>query len=134
MDNCVLEINVLLDEVIDVKGNSGCATMILFHGSSDCSNFKGKILPGGVDTQKEAAGDSRFLSARYILEGIDCEGKACRIFIENNGEVKQLSGGGVIKTKPVIYTDSEALKWMETADLSGTVTGAPGGVTISFYL
>ena len=36
-------------------------------------------------------------------------------------------------SKPLIYTDSEALKWMETADISGTVTGTEKGVLISFY-
>lgn len=133
MEKPILVIDVLLDEIFNVEGTVGKATMILFHGSCDCENFKGRILPGGVDTQKEAAGEPRFLSARYILEGKDCDGKECHIFIENNGETAPLSGDGVIHTKPIIYTDSEALKWMETADIRGTVTGAPGGVTISLY-
>lgn len=132
MNKCVLKIDVLLDEIFNVEGTAGKATMILFHGSCDCENFKGKILPGGVDTQKETAGKPRFLSARYILEGKDCEGKDCHIFIENNGETAPISDGGIIHTKPIIYTDSDALKWMETADLKGTVEAAPGGVTISF--
>ena len=134
MEKTILTIDVLLDEIFNVEGTAGKATMILFHGSSDCDNFKGKILPGGVDTQKEPAGKPRILSARYILEGKDLEGKDCHIFIENNGEVEPISDGGVIRTKPIIYTDSEALKWMETADIRGTVTGAPGGVTISFFV
>ncbi len=131
MSEAVLTIDVVLDEIIEVTGSRGKAAMILFHGESSCANFKGKILPGGVDTQKEPAGEKRLLSARYILEGRDCEGEWCRIFIENNGEVA--APGETIKTTPVIYTDSKALKWLETADLSGTVEGKPGGVFITIF-
>lgn len=131
MSEAVLTIDVVLDEIIEVTGGRGKAAMILFHGESNCANFKGKILPGGVDTQKEPSGEKRLLSARYILEGTDCEGEWCRIFIENNGEVAE--SGGMVKTTPVIYTDSKALKWLETANLSGTVEGKPGGVLISIY-
>ena len=131
MSDAVLTIDVILDDVIEVNGSAGKATMILFHGSSTGESFNGKILPGGVDTQKEPLGEKRFLSARYVLEGVDCEGQECRIFIENNG----LCGapGEIIKTKPLIYTDSKALKWLENADLTGTVEGKPGGVLISFF-
>ena len=134
MGEKILTINVKLDQIFNVEGSSGKATMILFHGDCDCDNFKGVILPGGVDTQKEPEGEPRVLSARYILEGKDCDGKDCHIFIENNGEVQPVSNGGVIHTKPLIYTDSDALKWMEKADIAGTVTGAEGGVTIDFYV
>ena len=134
MKEKILTINVKLDEIFNVEGSAGKATMILFHGDCNCENFKGEILPGGVDTQKEPAGQPRILSARYILKGKDCDGKDCHIFIENNGEIQAEGGDGLIHTKPLIYTDSEALKWMEEADISGTVTGAEGGVTIDFYV
>lgn len=133
MSECILTIDVILDEVIEVKGGAGEAAMILFHGTSDCDNFKGTILPGGVDTQKQEKGKERTLSARYILEGKDCDGKDCQIFIENNGLILPGTGPGPIHTKPLIYTDSEALRWMETADIEGTVTGTEKGVLISFY-
>ena len=119
MSKLVLTVDVVLDEVIEVNGSRGKAAMILFHGESNCENFRGKVLPGGVDTQKEPAGEKRLLSARYVLEGKDKDGKECRIFIENNGVVDK--PGADIKTTPDIYTDSEALKWLETAQLYGTV-------------
>ena len=131
MSKPVLTVNVALDEIIEVNGSRGKAAMILFHGDSDCENFKGKVLPGGVDTQKEEAGEKRLLSARYVLEGKDKDGKECRIFIENNGVVDE--PGAEVKTTPVIYTDSNALKWLETAQLYGTVQGRPGGVLISIF-
>ncbi len=126
----ILTVDVALDSVLEVKGQKGEACMILFHGSSDCKNFKGKVLPGGVDTQKEMSGEKRLLSARYILEGTDCDGENCHIFIENNGTVE---ANGEITTTPVILTDSKALSWMENADLYGTVTGIEGGVKIAIY-
>ena len=131
MSEAVLTIDVVLDEIIEVKGDAGQAAMILFHGDCDCDSFKGRILPGGVDTQKEATGEKRLMSARYVLEGVDKDGENCRIFIENNG-ICEIPGEDV-KTTPVIYTDSNALKWLETAQLYGTVQGSPTGVQISFY-
>ena len=133
MSELVLTIDVVLDNFLEVKGNKGQAVMILFHGKSECDNFNGVILPGGVDTQKQEEGAARLLSARYILEGTDCDGQKCRIFIENNGEIASPEIGDPIITRPLIYTDSKALKWMETADLYGTVEGTEGGVIISFY-
>ena len=127
----VLSVDVVIDNAYDVKGNRGNATMITFHGESNCRNFKGKILPGGVDTQKQPAGEVRTLSARYILEGEDYTGEHCHIFIENNGNI---GADGTIATTPRIFTDSAALNWLETADLTGTVNGTTNGVRICFYL
>lgn len=48
----VLTIQVSTWQMIGVKGKTAEAGMILFDGFCDCENFKGRILPGGVDTQK----------------------------------------------------------------------------------
>ena len=133
MKEPVLTVDVILDDIIEVNGSTGVAAMILFHGNCSCKNFEGKILPGGVDTQKQEHGKERLLSARYVLEGTDLEGQKCRIFIENNGAITEPGPGAVIKTTPKIYTDSKALKLLETAKLSGTVEGKEGGVFISIY-
>ena len=130
MGKAVLTIEVDIDETIEVKGSNGEACMIRFHGKSDCENFKGEIMPGGVDTQKQIGGNARTLSARYVLEGRDYTGTFCKIFVENNATVVE---GEKLKTKPIILTDSNALKWMENADLYGTVTERTGGVLISIY-
>ena len=129
MSKLVLEIEVDIDQTYNVKGSNGSATMILFHGKANCDNFKGEILPGGVDTQKEIGGNARTLSARYCLEGTDSTGTFCHMFIENNGTMS----GGAMKTTPIILTDSYALKFLETAKLSGTIGARAGGVLISIY-
>ncbi len=125
----VFSVDVIIDGAYEVKSESRSACMITFHGESNCDNFKGKILPGGVDTQKQVGSEARTLSARYILEGEDYTGEHCHIFIENNGSFQK---DETIIIKPLIITDSKALSWMETADLKGTVTGAPNGVRIAF--
>ena len=126
----VLTINVTIDDSHDVSGEAGNARMISFHGESKCDNFTGKILPGGVDTQKYYASGEKTLSARYILEGKDYTGESCRIFIETNGSI---ADDGTITTKPVVFTDSKALKWLETANLTGSVEGTRNGVKITFW-
>ena len=125
----VFSIDVVIDGVQEVKSIDGSAWMIAFHGESNCDAFQGTILPGGVDTQKLFPTGERTLSARYILEGKDSTGEACRIFIENNGTLQE---DGSMKTKPLIFTDSKALSWMASADLTGTITGTDNGVRIAF--
>ncbi len=103
--------------------------MIHFTGEADCKNFKGKILDGGVDTQKIDDGKT-FLSARYILEGTDFEGNPCKIFIENNGEVKT---GEQLITIPSVTTDSKALEYLETSALKGTIESWEKGVIVHIF-
>ena len=111
----ILRIKVYLTDHIVVEGQADTAVMLPFTGECDSPIFKGRILSGGVDTQRvDKAGKCR-LSARYTLEGIDGEGKPCRLFIQNEGV--SLPGGEMV-THPVFRTDSKALAWLETADLT----------------
>ncbi len=126
----VLTVQVRIKEALEVKGGINGVTMILFDGECECDNFKGKILPGGVDTQRLGEDGLVKLSARYIMEGVDYTGESCRIFIENNGEIKS---DGQMVTSPCILTDSDALKHLEKEKLTGTVEGAPEGVIIHIF-
>lgn len=123
----VLTVNVHITGVEEVKGQSGEACMIFFDGMAEGSGFSGKIGPGGCDTQQQAYGQARFLSARYTLLGTDGEGKSCKVFIENNGS---FDSSGNIVTHPKILTDSENLSWLEKTSLTGTIEGQEGGVII----
>jgi len=122
----VITVFVRVEQVFTVKGQAGSATMLLFSGYAESENFKGKILPGAVDCQKTNA-DGFTLSARYILEGEDREGKNCKIFIENNGAPDEK---GTIHTKPIVYTDSDFLKWLETVPLTGYISEKDGMIII----
>jgi len=129
--NEVLTINIHITGAQEVKGISGEALMISFDGDCDCKLFRGRVLPGGVDTQKQWYGESRSLSARYILEGVDEAGEKCRIFIENNGSI---AADGSIVTRPKIITDSRRLAFLEESELAGTVEGIEDGVRIHIFL
>jgi len=114
----VLRIKVYLTDSIAVEGRADKALMLPFRGECDCPLFRGRILPGGVDTQRITGDGRTALSARYALEGVDRDGQPCRIFIENTA----LSAPGQeMVTQPVIRTDSAALAWLETADLTGRI-------------
>ena len=127
----ILTVNVKLTKFDEVKGRSGEALMIHFDGNATGEYFNGIILPGGVDTQKEIKGSARALSARYILEGKDFKGNACKIFVENNGSFDE---NGNIVTHPTILTDSIDLAFLETADITGTISDIPGGVQIHLWM
>ena len=129
----VLTLQVYLDGFHEVKGHTGDACMILFHGTAGGPYFTGDILPGGVDTQKTLGDAPRALSARYVLDGHDRTGAACRIFIENNGIIDPETGA--IKTRPMILTDSEDLAFLEETDLAGTVenTEERGRIVIRIF-
>lgn len=124
----ILSVHVKIDKNFEVKSEAGSANMILFHGTAESEYFTGVILPGGVDTQSQFARTEWSLSARYILEGTDMSGQACRIFIENNGSFVD----GEIVTVPRILTDSTSLAWLEQVELEGRVIGEADGICIEF--
>ncbi len=111
----VLRIYIKQTGNCQVCGHKAFINMVLFEGECDCENFKGRVLPGGVDTQRYYEEGKGCLSARYMLEGVDKAGKPCKIFIQNEGE----HDNGFLPTTPKIYTDSEQLSWLEDADLTG---------------
>ncbi|MCF0128745.1 MAG: DUF3237 family protein [Pseudobutyrivibrio sp.] len=126
-----LTIKVAIGEIFETHGSKVVARMINFTGEAECENFKGVILPGGVDTQKEIDGACLLLSARYMLKGVDRDGQECCIFIENNGEAK-IPPLDMI-TKPIVVTDSKALAYLEKAELEGTIEPWEKGVIIHIF-
>ena len=125
----VLTVAVRITGTAEVKGRAGEAAMLRFEGVAESAFFRGRVCPGGVDTQKQAPGGVRSLSARYILEGEDYTGCPCRIFLENNARL----AGGELVTEPSALTDSEALSFLETMPLRGTLTAREGGVTVHIF-
>ncbi len=122
-----LRIKVYLTDNIAVEGHQDKAVMLPFTGSCECPLFTGKILPGGVDTQRIDAAGRCSLSARYALEGKDDKGHPCRIFIENEAVAAPRQE---MLTHPAIRTDSESLRWLETADLTGRIEHYPDHIEI----
>ena len=114
----ILRIRVRLTGEEIIQGHTQRVVMLPFEGDCEGLFFTGRILPGGVDTQRIGADGRCALSARYALEGTDCEGKPCRLFIENTGVSHPQEK---MVTRPVIRTDSKALRFLETADLIGSI-------------
>jgi len=123
-----LEINVT--EVIELGGEAASVRMILFEGECNCPDvFVGRVLNGGVDTQITKNGVTT-LSARYMLEGVDCKGMPCRIFIENNGET--VADRRLLTIPRIITAGSENIKWLENTVKQGEVVSDNGRLIIRF--
>ena len=122
-EELLLEIKVACDPALTVQGHTRDIVMIPFTGTASGPYFTGKIIGTGVDTQKVPKDGASALSARYMLEGTDKAGNACRIFIENEG-----TWGG--EFRPTVVTDSPLLAEWEQLPLAATVTGIPGGVQV----
>lgn len=128
-ENILLEIKIKIDNITEIHGGSKSVSMVYFSGNASSRFFKGKVMPSASDTQIHHKNKPTTLSARYVLEGVDCENNNCKIFIENNGVEKD----GNIITKPFIITDSPALKWIETANLFGKVISENNNLIIRIY-
>jgi len=125
----VLTLLIRVQKEQKVEGNKGTAQMVFFEGTATGNWFTGNVLSGGIDTQIYTKDTSR-MSARYILEGVDCEGECCRIFIENNAEMKT---GGEITTSPYVITDSKALSWLEQTELEGKMEFCEQEIKLHIY-
>lgn len=123
----LLTIDVLCAEGVSVKGADTEINMVPFTAKAHGEYFKGETVGTGVDTQRLDKKTGAFtLSARYMLEGTDCAGNACRIFIDNSS----INGG----LRPVIVTDSPVLAAWENMPLSATVEPCGGGrVTVKIF-
>lgn len=115
----ITETNELISENVTVR-------MILFDGFCTGEFFNGVIMAGGADTQLIKPDNIVTLSARYMLKGTDRKNNPCHIFIENNAEAEN----GVTYTKPVIFTDSKDLKWLEHKELEGRIENEEGKLVI----
>ena len=116
-------------DIIDttyVKGKLHDICMLSFTGKAKGRYFNGKVIGTGVDTQNISKDGRMMLSARYMLEGTDIDGKDCRCFIENNGSFDD----GFI---PEIITDSPALSKFEGVTLKAEIKTKANGVIVSIF-
>lgn len=122
----ILTILISITGIANVGNGNQWANMISFGGEAKSEYFCGKVLSGGVDTQ--TGNDTIcYLSARYMLEGIDFKGDSCKIFIENNGNNKEAY------THPKIITNSKNLYFLNNAELKGKLDMSDNKLTIRIY-
>lgn len=123
----ILRIHIVLGEILALDSFSAGIRMIPFTGTCESPLFQGNVLPGGMDTQIFPESNRGSLSARYMLDGTDDKGVPCKIFIQNEAVME---AGKETVTLPRIWTDSESLKWLETASLTGAIQGTETGLDI----
>lgn len=98
------------DQISALNATNGAVLMIPFGGSVESELFTGKILPGGIDIQVENSANIRHMCARYMFEGTDHTGAACRLFVDNNGYFEPNTHNfNPFRTCPTFMTDSKAL-------------------------
>ena len=125
-DELFTEIRVTCYEPLSVAGRQRKIVMIPFGGEATGEHFRGRVTGTGVDTQTIGPDGKATLSARYMLEGKDAAGNACRVFVENQGN-------GQDGFRPTIVTDSPLLQDWETAELYATVDPTADGVTVRIF-
>ena len=134
--NLILEIKIDIfeDRITGFEGKNGTVKMIPFGGSVSGKIFSGIVEPCGVDTQVTNFSQVRHMSARYMLTGKDYTGRACRIYVENNGWFTDGAMPAPFKTVPTFITDSEALAdYLGGSHFTGEGSRGEDGLVIRFY-
>ena len=126
MSEPVMTVYVDLKPSVGLSGDDLSVNLLYFHARAEGKFFNGETVTDGIDTQVFRSGNFT-MSARYMLEGTDCEGQKCRVFIENNGTSLQ-------DCKPVIYTDSKALAFLMDSKLTALGEIIDDGVIIRIHL
>lgn len=125
----ILRIKINVTSSSEVTGDM-TVKMVGFTGICDGEYFCGRVLDGGIDTQKLDRNGNGTLSARYMLEGTDCENRQCHVFVENNAVVQN---GIIGRTTPEIVTDSSVLKRLLQKKIYGTLDSNDGGLFVSIF-
>ncbi|OUM66883.1 hypothetical protein PIROE2DRAFT_5742 [Piromyces sp. E2] len=121
-DKKLFTFDIGIGSQVDVIGpDNALAVMIEFTCTSPAENFKATGLDTFVDTRMQFKGQIQTLSARYILQGKDDEGRDCKVYIENNG-VDDFTN---MITEPFIVTDNPKWAWIESAPLHGSTSWSP---------
>lgn len=134
MKQPILEIHIDIKEGKSIKTNRGEVSMIPFGGTVKSELFNGIVEPWGVDTQITNHIGIKTLSARYMLSGIDKDGKDCHIYVENKAWMKANEFSPTFESIPTFYTDSKALaSYLHQDIFYGVGTVQNDGLWIRFY-
>jgi hypothetical protein len=142
----VFSITITVDKPIvvgqdDIVGRRQLIPII--SGEVTGSGFKGKVLPGGIDSQVIRPDGKCELSARYAIELED----GATIYIENNGirtvpdeYIKDVVNGHFVdpnvyyfRTVPTFETYNTKYKWLMNNIFVCYATRLPENVLLKFY-
>lgn len=137
MSEPIMRFQIFADDsqVSNMEGPYGAVTMIPFTGRVESELFTGEILPGAVDVQVENPAGSRNMCAKYMFQGTDREGNACRLFVENNGYFSKADReNAFFHACPRFITDSPALgDFLCQARFRSEVQSVEDGIEIRIY-
>lgn len=125
MSEPIFTVTVEIKEPYGLAGEYESVNFVPFSARAQGRLFNGVTVEDGIDLQFFIDGKFK-MSARYMLEGKDFTGNKCRLFIENEGETLE-------NCTPRIVTDSEALKFLQTASLYAKGESLGDGAVIHFY-
>lgn len=125
-----IEITEKNSETVD--GTTCKVEMQLFEGIAKGDAFEGSTKAGACNSNvtKTFKDGTVTNQARFILEGTDSDGEKCRIYIQDDG----IMSDNVLYTRPIIFTDSKELEWLEKADIQGRVITDSNGRKIVKYM
>ena len=131
----VLDISIEFNgPAAQLKGEGAEVLMLPFRGRAEGEIFRGEVEPCGVDTQVVNAAGVRHMSARYMLTGVDADGAACHIYVENNGWFDDGNTPMPFHTVPTFLTDSPGLSaYLRGGRFVGEGVEAADGLHIRFY-
>lgn len=136
MNEPIMIFHVLIDrsQKSVLETNHGKAVIIPFTGYTESEHFSGRILPGACDVQTTDAAGIRHMCAKYMFEGTDGQGNACRLFVENNGYFEPGRNPKPFYAYPVFLSDSPYLsKLLERPVFRSEGHSTPEGVDIYIY-
>lgn len=122
----ILTLFITILSSLQVSDGERTVNMVNFGGHAESQWFSGDIMPGGVDTQTYT-GNVSSLSARYMIQGVDCAGDSCRIYVSNEASWSEDF------TRPSIVTDSDTLSFLNRANLRGKIDAQPDRLVIRIY-
>lgn len=111
MNEPIMIFHITLDpkETNTLKASSGEACVIPFGGHVESPMFSGTVLPGAADIQTVNAAGVRHMCAKYMFDGTDSEGNACKLFVENNAYTPRDYFKMPFDATPTFLTDSPVL-------------------------
>lgn len=122
----ILSFRIIITHSEELPEQEKKIVKVYFSGYCESKLFKGTIIPEGVDSQVYEKDSLKSMTAEYSFVGIDSEGKQCSLHVINRWGEKDW--------KPVIKTDSDALKWLNGADLTAVLEHGAEGPTVRIFV
>lgn len=121
----VISVDVTVTDCIREEAEGETRITLPFGGTVSTPFFSGMVEPGSADVQRWQGDKPIRLCADYVVRGTDYTGRECRLHIVNED-----TGSG---WKPTVTTDSEALSFLNGADLTESLEMRRTGPVVRIF-